>query len=173
MESQKAKSVAAAGYFNEDEIRFLREMSYKDLWGICKARVSISYQAADEIRRRRTMQALPYIENNCGEDSLNPWQKKIFGWLKKSLPRQAQLILTTQYIKGGWVVYLTGQDEEVIKTKIALICKGVREEIKEFGSCRVIVIPYSKFPGLKISYDKGLRCPYPIKWNEARKEGGG
>jgi len=138
----------------------LHNMSYKDLWGLYKANISISEEAKNEIKRRRLLSALPPILNSLEPVKLTENQRKIYNMLVSSLPKNTEIILTNMIVKGGWTVYLTGE-WEVIKSKIKMIAEQVKQELDEFGNCRVVILPYPKFDGLKVHYDRGLRCPYP------------
>ena len=147
-------------------------LSYRDLYQFVKSRVELSKAAADEIRARRRRGALPLINSLLTPKALNRRQKQLYDRLLKAMPTDLEICITDQLLEG-WTVFLTGDDDRRLNDKIKKTRGMIREDIAEFGSCRLFVVPLtSPHRGLKLCFDRGLRCVHVTKGNGERRPRG-
>jgi hypothetical protein len=144
----------------------IANMSYRDLWGIAKARTSYSKSAAAEIRRRRKSGTLPIINSlktpEIFNDRQNTLYRKLIAYME-NIPK-VEVAITDSVLDSGWIVYLTGKDDKFLNAKIKMTANMIKNDVEEFGSCRLFIIPITKeYDGLKLCYDRGLRCVFPME----------
>lgn len=147
---------------NHDLLNALPSMPYSDLWNLWQAKISISSHVAEEIKTRRRNMALPVIADLQTESVLNPRQALLYRQLKKAMFNlNVDIMLTTSMLDGGWVVYLTGDDDALISKKLCMTRDMIEEDVREFGQCRLFAVPITKeYTGLKLYFDRGLKCVF-------------
>jgi len=144
-------------------------MPYRQLSSLVKDDTEHRKAAASEIRARRKAKNLPEIRA-FKEYSLSDNQRWIFDTLIRALTGSPEVreidkikIMSVSYkVKGGWVVYVTGEDQERVAHKISLIKKMVLDDAAEFGLCRVCLSAVRKkeWDGILVRFDRGLRLVY-------------
>lgn len=144
-------------------------MPYRQLAALIKDDTEYRKAASNEVRSRRKAKNLPEIRA-FKEYALSDNQQWIFDALIRSLTGDPEVreidkikIMSVSYkVKGGWVVYVTGEDQERVAHKITLIKKMVLEDAAEFGLCRVCLAAVRKkeWDGILVRFDRGLRLVY-------------
>ena len=124
---------------------------------------SVSREAAEEIRNRRKAGILPFIEGTTSPVAMLERQNDIYLMLSKELKHiGVEIIFPYSQINGGWIVYLTGDNDILLAEKVIRTRNMINQDIKEFGSCRIFAFPVEKdYVGIKIHFDRGLRCVFP------------
>lgn len=158
---------------NHDLIGLVTNLSYRDLWQLCRADIELSRIAAEEIRARRRRGVLPLINDLRSAEYLNGRQKYLYGKLCRLITLEKLEIGITEAMVEGWTVFLTGSDERQIDGKLKKTRDMIRQDIEEFGACRLFVVPLNnKHIGLKLCFDRGLKCVHVTKLSVERKEDG-
>lgn len=141
------------------------QLPYKDLWSMVEYHTSISREAAEEIRTRRKSGMLPFIEGTTSPAPMLERQNGIYLMLSRELRRVgAEAVFPYSQVSGGWVVYLTGDDNILLAEKVVRTRDMINQDAKEFGSCRIFAFPVDRdYVGIKLHFDRGLRCVYPLE----------
>jgi len=151
----------------------ITNLSYKDLWQFVKSKVELSRVAAEEIRSRRRRGALPMVEGLLPVSSLNRRQKHLYERTLRAMPSKDLEICITDQLLEGWTVFLTGDDDKRLDEKLKKTRGMILTDIEEFGSCRLFIVPLNtQYIGLKLCFDRGLRCVHAIKANGGPRAGG-
>jgi len=147
----------------------LKALSYRRLYDIVKGHKEGYIEAAEEIRQRRRNKELPRVSTH-NEYKLRDNQKRIEKRLLLALTGDPsvwekdgiEIFYVAYRARGGWVVYLTGDDMSVIDEKIARTKEMVVKDAKEFGSCRVCLaaIKNNGWDGILVRFDRGLRLVF-------------
>lgn len=147
----------------------LKAMPYKRLYNLVKSKEDGHLMAAQEIRDRRRSGELPEItafKTYHLSTNQQRTQDKLIEALtgdKDTLQTDTIKIYHVAYsVRGGWVVYLTGDDADLINSKIAKTVSMVLKDAEEFGQCRVCVaaVGGQGWDGIRIRFDRGLRLVF-------------
>jgi hypothetical protein len=73
--------------------------------------------------------------------------------------KRLHVLYVSYNVVGGWVVYLTGANKDLIERKTALLKDMIRKDADEFGKCRICIAPVkgADWDGIVIRFDRGLR----------------
>jgi len=144
---------------------------YRRLMRVIKGKGELYKQAAEEIHVRRRDKDLPQIYS-YKDYSLTDNQQKILeilltdltGMPDKYETDNIKVVSVSYKVKGGWTVYATGSDFEIIRKKSLLIKEMVHSDANEFDLCRVcfsaVRDQINNWDGLLIRFDRGLRLVY-------------
>lgn len=144
-------------------------LPYKKLASMLKSDSDSRRAVAQEIRKRRREGSIPEIKATKHYE-LSENQGHIYKAIVTALTGDPEVketdkikVHTVSYkVKGGWVVYVTGTDQERIIGKIQLIKQMVNDDAEEFGLCRVCLaaVRRKEWDGLLVRFDRGLRLVY-------------
>lgn len=146
----------------------LKTLAYPSLWHIISSNKEDKALASKEVRWRRRNNAIPKVLAHKDYE-LTENQAEVYKILLEELgisvdkPDDKILVDTVSYkVKGGWVVYLTGEDRKLIREKAVGIKELVYKDAEEFGTCRVFVaaVKGDDWDGLLVRFDRGLRLAY-------------